>query len=85
VSFLDPAFGAVHGTVEQWNRPRGLQISFRANWPSTLEYRLAPAPGGTKLTVLQVGFAPIRDRDFGIPALIERLEAALDSLRRTIS
>jgi predicted enzyme related to lactoylglutathione lyase/uncharacterized protein YndB with AHSA1/START domain len=85
VSFLDPTFGPVRGAVEQWDPPRGLRIAFAGNWPSVLEYRLIAGAVGTKLTVVQTGFAPIRDRDFGIPELIERLDAALRELTRQVT
>lgn len=85
VAFLDPVFGQVRGSIDQWNPPRGLRVQFTENWPSTLQYQLAPDGGGTRVTVIQVGFAPIRDRDFGIPALIESLDAALGRLPMAVA
>lgn len=80
VAFIDPTFGDVEGAVTAWNPPTGLQIAFSRNWPATLEYRLQQRGTVTRLTVVQEGFAPIRDRDFGIPGLIEQLDAALTRL-----
>ncbi len=85
VSFVDPTFGPVQGTVAQWDPPRGLRIAFTGNWPSSLEYRLITGTGQTRLTVVQSGFAPIRDRDVGIPGLIERLDVALHELTRRVT
>jgi predicted enzyme related to lactoylglutathione lyase/uncharacterized protein YndB with AHSA1/START domain len=80
VSFLDPVFGPVEGAITAWDPPTGLTIAFTRNWPSQLEYRLHEAGDVTTLTVVQHGFAPIRDRDFGIPGLIEQVDAALARL-----
>lgn len=77
VAFRDPAFGAVEGSVTAWEPATRLAVEFRANWPRLLEYRLTPVAGGTRLDVVQRDFAPLRDRDFGIPGMIEHLEQAL--------
>lgn len=80
VSFIDPAFGEVAGSVTDWDPPSRLKIAFTQNWPANLEYRLREAGDVTTLTVVQQGFAPIRDRDFGIPGLLEEIDAALARL-----
>lgn len=85
VAFIDPVFGPVQGVIDQWNPPREVQVRFTHNWPTTLQYRLTPEGAGTKLTVIQTGFDPIRDRDFGIPALIDNLEAALAHLAGAVA
>lgn len=77
VAFVDPVFGPVRGCITEWQPGRYLAIEFSENWPRHLEYRLNPIPGGTRLTVLQTDFEPIRDRDFGIPGMIEHLDQAL--------
>jgi uncharacterized protein YndB with AHSA1/START domain/extradiol dioxygenase family protein len=77
VSFRDPTFGEVHGTVAVWEPSRKLAIDFTSNWPRRLEYHLTPEQTGTRLEMRQSGFDLIRDRDFGIPGLIEHLDQAL--------
>lgn len=77
VAFRDPAFGEVEGTITAWEPVTRLAVEFRQNWPRLLEYRLTPVAGGTRVEVTQRDFAPIHDRDFGIPGMIEHLEQAL--------
>lgn len=77
VAFRDPTFGEVEGEVTLWEPVSRLAIEFRQNWPRRLEYRLSPAGDGTRLEVRQFDFAQIRDRDFGIPGMIEQLDQAL--------
>lgn len=77
VSFRDPTFGDVRGTVAVWEPSRQLVIDFTQNWPRRLEYHLTAEKTGTRLEVRQSGFDLIRDRDFGIPGLIEHLDQAL--------
>jgi uncharacterized protein YndB with AHSA1/START domain/predicted enzyme related to lactoylglutathione lyase len=77
ISFRDPTFGDVLGQVTEWDPPNRVVVKFSQNWPERLEYSVWPESGGTRVNVRQVGFAPIRDRDFGIPGLIEHLDQAL--------
>ncbi|MBK8005636.1 MAG: SRPBCC domain-containing protein [Gemmatimonadetes bacterium] len=77
VAFRDPAFGEVEGTVTAWEPVTRLAVEFRQNWPRLLEYRLTPVAGGTRLAVVQRDFGPVRERDFGIPGMIEHLDQAL--------
>lgn len=77
VAFRDPAFGEVEGTVTAWAPVTRLAVEFRQNWPRLLEYRLTPVAGGTRLAVVQRDFGPVRERDFGIPGMIEHLDQAL--------
>jgi uncharacterized protein YndB with AHSA1/START domain len=84
VSFRDPTFGDVRGTVAVWEPSRQLVIEFTQNWPRRLEYHLAPEKTGTRLEVRQSGFDLIRDRDFGIPGLIEQLDQALALLTAAV-
>jgi uncharacterized protein YndB with AHSA1/START domain/predicted enzyme related to lactoylglutathione lyase len=77
VSFRDPTFGEVRGTVTTWEPPHRLVVEFTQNWPRRLEYNLSPEPAGTRVDLRHSGFDLIRDRDFGIPGLIEHLDQAL--------
>lgn len=77
VSFIDPAFGQVLGAVTEWEPPHRVVVRFSQNWPRRLEYTLATEGSGTRLRVLQTEFDQIRDRDFGIPGMIEHLDQAL--------
>jgi uncharacterized protein YndB with AHSA1/START domain len=77
VSFRDPMFGEVRGSVTAWEPARRLVVEFTQNWPRRLEYVLSPEKTGTRLEVRQTGFDLIRERDFGIPGLIEHLDQAL--------
>jgi len=82
VSFVDPLFGRVTGRVTALEAPRRLAIEFAENWPAYLEFTVSPRGRGSRLEVHQYGFDAIRDRDFGIPGLIEHLDAALAVLQR---
>ena len=84
VSFNDPLFGRVIGRVTALDAPRRLAIEFAENWPTHLEFTVAPRGRGSRLEVHQHGFDPIRDRDFGIPGLIENLDAALLVIQRLV-
>jgi len=77
VSFRDPTFGEVRGRVTEWEPSHKLVVDFTQNWPRRLEYLLSPESSGTRVEVRQSGFDLIRDRDFGIPGLIEDLDQAL--------
>lgn len=77
VRFRDPTFGDVEGVITAWDPPRGLTVEFSQNWPRILEYRLTAEGRNTRLVVRQSEFDLIRDRDFGIPGLIEHLDQAL--------
>ncbi len=77
VSFRDPTFGEVRGAVTAWERGRHLVVEFSQNWPRRLEYVLSSEQSGTRLEVRHSGFDLIRDRDFGIPGLIQHLDQAL--------
>ena len=81
VAFIDPLFGRVEGHVTTLEPARRVRFEFDDNWPATLDFALAPEGGGTRLDVHMEGFDPIRDRDFGIPGLIEHLDAALIALQ----
>jgi uncharacterized protein YndB with AHSA1/START domain/predicted enzyme related to lactoylglutathione lyase len=82
VSFTDPLFGTVTGRVTALDAPRRLAMEFTENWPTHLEFRVTARGRGSRLEVHQYGFDAIRDRDFGIPGLIEHLDAALAVLQR---
>jgi uncharacterized protein YndB with AHSA1/START domain/predicted enzyme related to lactoylglutathione lyase len=84
VRFRDPTFGEVHGTISVFEPSRRLAIEFTQNWPRRLEYHLTPEETGTRLEVRQSGFDLIRDRDFGIPGLIEHLDQALAVLTAAV-
>lgn len=77
VSFRDPTFGEVRGVVTLWEVGVRVAVEFTQNWPRRLEYILSPETSGTRLEVRQSGFDLIRDRDVGIPGLIEHLDQAL--------
>jgi uncharacterized protein YndB with AHSA1/START domain/predicted enzyme related to lactoylglutathione lyase len=82
VSFTDPLFGRVTGRVTALDAPHRLAIEFAENWPTHLELTVTARGRGSRLEVHQYGFDAIRDRDFGIPGLIEHLDVALSVLQR---
>jgi uncharacterized protein YndB with AHSA1/START domain/predicted enzyme related to lactoylglutathione lyase len=84
VSFNDPVFGAVTGRITRLDAPRRMSIEFAENWPTHLEFTVSERGGGSRLEVHQYGFDAIRDRDFGIPGMIENLDAALAVLQRLV-
>lgn len=82
IRFIDPLFGRVTGTVTALEAPRRIAFEFAENWPTSLEIIVTPGDGATtRVEVVQRGFAAIEERDFGIPGLIEQLEAAIAALR----
>jgi uncharacterized protein YndB with AHSA1/START domain/predicted enzyme related to lactoylglutathione lyase len=84
VSFTDPVFGHVTGRVTALDAPRHLAIEFAENWPTHLEFTVTAHGDGSRLEVHQYGFDAIRDRDFGIPGMIEHLDLALSVLQRLV-
>lgn len=80
VSFTDPLFGRVEGTVREFVPHRRIAIVFRANWPRILEFDLVPEGGGTRVQVRQAGFEQIRERDYLIHLEVAHLEGAVDRL-----
>jgi uncharacterized protein YndB with AHSA1/START domain len=77
VTFRDPVFGMVEGRVTALEPDARLAIEFAKNWPTHLEFNVRATPAGCRLDVWQHGFEGIEDRDFGIPGMIEHLDAAL--------
>lgn len=84
VTFNDAVFGRVTGRVTALETPRRLAIEFSENWPTHLEMTVTPRGTGSRLEVHQHGFDAIRDRDFGIPGIIENLDAALLVIQRLV-
>jgi uncharacterized protein YndB with AHSA1/START domain/predicted enzyme related to lactoylglutathione lyase len=80
ISFLDPALGRVEGTVTVLEPEQRIAFEFTQNWPTHLEITLAATSTGTRVEVWQHGFEPIRDRDFGIPAVRQRIDEGLADL-----
>ncbi len=76
-AFTDPLFGEVLGRITEFEPPRRVAFQFNGNWPEELSYDVTPTAKGCRVDVLQRGFDPIKDRDFGIPGLIEHLDQAL--------
>lgn len=76
-AFVDPLFGEVEGQITEFEPPHRVAFRFTANWPEELSYHVTPTAHGCRVDVLQRGFDPIKDRDFGIPGLIEHLDQAL--------
>jgi uncharacterized protein YndB with AHSA1/START domain/predicted enzyme related to lactoylglutathione lyase len=82
VAFVDELFGEVTGRVTVMEPPARIAFELERNWPTHLEMSVTPlGDARVRVDVVQRGFEPIDDRDFGIPGLIEHLEAALAALR----
>jgi uncharacterized protein YndB with AHSA1/START domain/predicted enzyme related to lactoylglutathione lyase len=84
VSFTDAVFGRVTGRITTLEAPHRLSIEFSENWPTHLEFTVTARADGSRLEVHQYGFDAIRDRDFGIPGMIENLDLALGVLQRLV-
>jgi len=90
ISFVDPDFGQVTGTVTGIEAPNRIVFEFSGNWPRGLEITLEPVAdctnegNCTQVELVQSGFGQIEDRDFAIPALIERLDEAVDTLQQVM-
>jgi uncharacterized protein YndB with AHSA1/START domain/predicted enzyme related to lactoylglutathione lyase len=80
ISFIDPALGRVEGKVTALEPERRIAFEFTQNWPTHLEIALATSGAKTRVDVWQHGFEPIRDRDFGIPAVRRRIDDGLAGL-----
>ena len=80
VRFIDPAFGHVVGRVTALEPNRRLAFEFSANWPTHLEIRVTETASGARVDVHQWGFEAIRDREYGIPGLVARIDQALGGL-----
>ena len=86
MTFRDARFGDVEGTVVRaappepgpYGAPGALVVALARNWPRELSLTVrALASSLSELEVRLSDFAPVRDRDFGIPALLEHLDLAL--------
>jgi predicted enzyme related to lactoylglutathione lyase/uncharacterized protein YndB with AHSA1/START domain len=85
IRFIDPAFGRVEGRVTALEPNRRIAFEFSANWPAHLEIRVTETGSGARVDVHQWGFEGIRDREYGIPGLVARVDQALGGLASTVT
>lgn len=80
VRFEDAIFGHVIGRIVEMDTPHRLVFRFEHAWPHELRYELDRHGTTTHLKFRLTGFEAIRDREFGIPGLIEHIDTAMTAL-----
>lgn len=90
VSFTDPDFGTVRGTITALEVPRRIAFEFTENWPRTLEIMLSPVAectnegNCTDVAIVQGGFDAVGERKSARASLLGRLDEAVDTLQQVM-